>query len=138
MQALSPQLMTGEDRYEIQQQLGKGTSKVVFRALQKDTGELVAIGQIAPTGPDKLTEFDVQALREIKFLSELNHQNIVPLLDVYKSRGSGCINLVFEFMQYGELKQVIENRAKTVLGRQHIKGYMVMILEGMAFLHKNW
>ena len=125
-------MATGEDRYELQQQLGSGTGGVVHRAVQRDTGTVVAIKtpNTAPATGGTGLGIDVPSLREIKFMQELHHRNVVQLLDVFKSRGKAKINLVMEYMEHGELKGVI-NDHRLQVGPGHVKGYLSMILDGM-------
>eukprot|EP01052_Picozoa_sp_SAG31_P063994 SAG31_NODE_22881_length_516_cov_0.769784_1_plen_144_part_01 len=107
--------------------------------MQRDTGTTVAIKtpNSAPTAGATALGVDVQSLREIKFMQELSHRNIVQLLDVFKSRDKAKINLVMEYLECGELRGGINDRSQH-LGAAHVKGYIWMILDGIAFLHDNW
>ena len=74
------------------------------------------------------------ALREIKFLRELRHDNVIELLDVFQH--SGKIHLVFPLM-HSDLDNLIKDKQRS-LGQAQIKGCMQMILAGVGFLHENW
>lgn len=74
------------------------------------------------------------ALREIKLLQELQHENIIGLLDVFGQRSN--INLVFDFMDT-DLEVIIKDES-IVLTPAHIKAYMIMTLRGLEYLHMNW
>jgi cyclin-dependent kinase 7 len=86
------------------------------------------------------TGIEVQALREIKYLQELRHDNLIILLDVFKEGKSIC--LVMDVMGchgFVDLKQVIDcGPQRVVLDAAHIKGFMRMMLEGVGFLHRSW
>ena len=73
-------------------------------------------------------------LMKVLLMKELRHRNIVPLLDVFK-RGDS-VELVFPFAP-NDLKKVIDTKS-IPLGKEHIKAYMQMTLEGIAFLHESW
>ena len=61
-------------------QIGKGTYGRVFKATDSVTGELVALKQILVKTENE--GFPVTAVREIKILKQLDHPNVVRLLDV--------------------------------------------------------
>ena len=105
-----------EDRYELQQQLGSGTGGVVFKAVQKDTNLVVAIKR--PHIAKKEQGIDVPSLREIKFMRELSHKNLVQLVDVFMGKDGSTINLVLELMDC-ELKEVIANHAVPPAAHHH-------------------
>lgn len=75
-----------------------------------------------------------QALREIKALQEIeDNQYVVKLKDVFP-HGTGFV-LVFEYM-LSDLSEVIRNSQRP-LTESHVKGYMMMLLKGVAFCHEN-
>jgi serine/threonine protein kinase len=63
------------DKYERQEKLGEGTYGVVYKALNKETGELVAIKKIRLEKEDD--GVPSTAIREISLLKNLKHPNIV-------------------------------------------------------------
>lgn len=134
------------ERYSLTKMVGKGTGGEVYLAsilaLSPGTagyglsaGDKVAIKRVGEDTRNPGTGMRVDALREIKLLQELHHVNVVPLLDVYKR--DKAVELVFPFAPR-DLKQVIDDKERVHLGREHIKAYMQMILEGIGFLHDNW
>ncbi|KAK2077144.1 hypothetical protein QBZ16_004778 [Prototheca wickerhamii] len=85
-------------KYEIQQKLGKGAYGIVWRGIDKRTGEVVALKKIFDAFQNAT---DAQrTFREIMFLQELsNHENIVRLLNVLKAENDQDIYLIFEYME---------------------------------------
>jgi len=79
-------------RYTILEKIGEGTYGTVYKATCKRTGEPVAIKKIKILYEDD--GVPATALREIALLKELNHENVVQLMDVYSSRTN--LHLVFE------------------------------------------
>lgn len=74
------------------------------------------------------------ALREIKLLHELHHENVIGLLDVFGQKSN--VSLVFDFMDT-DLEIIIKD-PNIVLTPAHTKAYMVMTLKGLEYLHLNW
>ncbi|XP_012781103.2 mitogen-activated protein kinase 15 [Ochotona princeps] len=84
-------------RFRIKRRLGKGAYGIVWRAVDRRTGEVVAIKKIFDAFRDKM---DAQrTFREIMLLQEFEgHPNIIRLLDVIRAQNDRDIYLVFESM----------------------------------------
>ena len=74
-------------------------------------------------------------LREIKFLQELSHPNIIKLLDIFYKNNTTF--LVLEYMKT-DLYDLIYDKENIMLTDAHIKCIMQQILEGLAYLHQNF
>lgn len=74
------------------------------------------------------------ALREIKLLHELQHENVIGLLDVFGHKSN--VSLVFDFMDT-DLENIIKD-SKIMLTPANIKAYMIMTLQGLEYLHLNF
>ena len=111
--------------------IGEGAHGVVFKAKHIQSGEVVALKEI----PLRRLEDGIPntALREIKALQEIEHQNIVKLYEVFP-HGTGFV-LVFEYM-LSDLSEVLRNFDRPLTESQ-IKSYMLMILQGISYCHKN-
>ena len=75
--------------YDNLEQVGEGTYGYVYRARDKRTGETVALKRLIIHKEN--SGFSLCAVREIKFLKSLQHNNIVKLKDIATSKG--CENL---------------------------------------------
>nr|KAF6395858.1 mitogen-activated protein kinase 15 [Molossus molossus] len=84
-------------RYLLKRRLGKGAYGIVWKAVDRRTGETVAIKKIFDAFRDKT---DAQrTFREIMLLQEFgDHPNIIRLLDVIRAENDRDIYLVFESM----------------------------------------
>ena len=122
-------------RYEKISFIGEGAFATVYKALDKQTNKEVAIKKIK-LGNTQEAQNGVHwtALREIKLLQELNHENVIALLDVFGKDSS--ISLVFDIM-ITDLEQILYEQ-KLVLNMGHIKAYILMTLRGLEYLHKNF
>ncbi len=74
------------------------------------------------------------ALREIKLLQELQHDNIISLRDVFGYQSS--ISLVMDFMDTD--LEVIVKDTSLVLSPANIKSYVLQTFLGLEYLHHNW
>lgn len=74
------------------------------------------------------------ALREIKLLQELSHENVIGLLDVFGHKSN--VSLVFEFVDT-DLEVIIKD-SKIVLTPGNIKSYILQTLKGLEYLHMSW
>ncbi|ODN93387.1 CMGC/CDK/CDK7 protein kinase [Cryptococcus wingfieldii CBS 7118] len=119
------------DRWDKGIKIGEGTFANVYKGKEKSTGRKIAIKKI------KVGEMrhglDVTALREVKFLQELKHPNIIALLDVFSVKQN--VNLVLEFLDT-DLEAVIRDTA-LIFQNADIKSWMVMSLRGLEYIHRN-
>ncbi|KAG5578275.1 hypothetical protein H5410_058409 [Solanum commersonii] len=82
------------DQYEKIGKIGEGTYGVVYKALVRATKEIVALKKIRLEQEDE--GVPSTAIREISLLKEMQHRNIVRLLDVVHSEKR--LYLVFEYL----------------------------------------
>ncbi|RQM24319.1 hypothetical protein B5M09_001613, partial [Aphanomyces astaci] len=109
--------------------IGEGTYGVVYKAKDLKTGHTVALKRIRLEVEDE--GIPSTALREISILRELEHPNIVRLLNCLQD--SGKLYLVFEFVDR-DLKRHMDKTLGTV-DPMLIKAYMYQLLKGLAFCH---
>lgn len=144
-----------EDVYEKLEQIGEGTYGQVWRGRNKESGEIVAMKKVRM---DQEREgFPITAIREIKILKELNHENIVKLKEIVtsvpkaehssdtdsqsselstdKKEDKGSIYMVFEYMEH-DLTGLMESQNVRFTDSQ-IKCYMKQLLEGLFYCHTN-
>ena len=93
------------ERWERKEQLGTGSFGIVYRGIRKEDGLEVAIKKIKFSNSKDGVSF--AAIREIKFMREIDHPHILKMLDVYQHKGS--MHLVLEYMQT-DLEEQIRNK----------------------------
>ncbi|GAA5997079.1 hypothetical protein JCM5350_000814 [Sporobolomyces pararoseus] len=121
-----------QQKYSKDKKVGEGTYAVVYLGRELTTGTKIAIKKI------KVGQFkdglDMSAIREVKFLRELNHPNVIKLVDVFSNKSN--LNLVLEFLDT-DLEAVIKDKS-LVFQAGDIKSWMYMTLKGLEFCHRNW
>ncbi|XP_064220885.1 mitogen-activated protein kinase 15-like [Aotus nancymaae] len=120
-------------RYLLKRRLGKGAYGIVWKAVDRRTGEVVAIKKIFDAFRDKT---DAQrTFREITLLQEFGeHPNIISLLDVIRAENDRDIYLVFECMDT-DLNAVI--RKDGLLQDVHVRSIFSQLLRATRFLHSG-
>lgn len=122
-------------RYEKISFLGEGQFATVYKAKDITTGMIVAVKKIKVGSRTEAKDgINRTAIREIKFLRDLSHPNVISLLDVFGTKSN--VSLVFDFMDT-DLEVIIKD-PKIVLTPGHIKAYTIMTLQGLEYLHSNW
>ncbi|KAL5513242.1 KIN28 [Sanghuangporus vaninii] len=115
-----------------EKKVGEGTYAVVYMGREAGTGRQVAIKKI------KVGQFkdglDMSAIREVKYLRELQHPNVIALFDVFSSKTN--LNLVLEFLD-ADLELIIKDRSIVFLPAD-IKSWLAMTFRGLEFCHRNW
>ncbi|XP_038402486.1 cyclin-dependent kinase 3 isoform X1 [Canis lupus familiaris] len=120
------------DVFQKVEKIGEGTYGVVYKAKNKETGQLVALKKIRL---DLETEgVPSTAIREISLLKELKHPNIVRLLDVVHSEKK--LYLVFEFLSQ-DLKKYMDSAPASELPLHLVKSYLFQLLQGVSFCHSH-
>uniref|UniRef100_H2YYZ9 Mitogen-activated protein kinase 15 n=1 Tax=Ciona savignyi TaxID=51511 RepID=H2YYZ9_CIOSA len=121
------------EKYEIKRRLGKGAYGIVWKALDRRTGETVALKKIFDAFRNCT---DAQrTFREIMFLQEFgDHPNVIKLLNVMKADNDRDIYLVFEFMDT-DLHAVIKKG--NILKDIHKRYIMYQLLKATMYMHSG-
>jgi CTD kinase subunit alpha len=109
--------------------IGAGTYGKVFKAIHIYTQDKVALKRIRMEG--EKDGFPVTAVREIKLLQHLRHENIVSLLEVMVEKNE-CF-MVFEYLSH-DLTGLI-NHPTFTLTEPHKKDLAKQMFEGLQYLH---
>ncbi|PWN41069.1 Pkinase-domain-containing protein [Ceraceosorus guamensis] len=127
--------MEAKQRYTKLSKVGEGTYASVFLARDTITGERLAIKKIKIVNSSD--GLDMTALREVQFLRELHHPNVIRLVDVFSS-GSATItpslNLVLEFLET-DLECIVKHQG-IVFRPADIKSWMGMMCRGLDYCHR--
>jgi len=118
------------ERYEKLQKIGEGTYGVVYKAKDKQDGRFLALKKIRLEHEDE--GVPSTAIREISILKELQHPNIVNLLDVVNLPNK--LYLVFEYLDQ-DLKKYMDSI--TIFEPILVKSYIKQLLEGLLYCHRR-
>jgi len=121
--------------------LGGGSFADVYKALEKSTGELVAI-KVLKRKYKKLD--DCNELMECRSLQKLHNdstkdkpgeENIIKLKNIIFVKKTGTLNLIFEYMET-DLLELMKSCEPQKLKEDQIRDIMHQTLLGLAFMHK--
>jgi cyclin-dependent kinase 7 len=117
--------------------LGEGTYAVVYKGhLRDNPSKFVAIKKIKVIA-DYKDGLTMDAIREVKYLQELSHPNIIALLSVFSTKDQN-LNLVLEFLPLGDLEMLIKDSTNVHYTLADIKAWMGMLTRGVWFCHENF
>ncbi|KZV59483.1 kinase-like protein [Peniophora sp. CONT] len=128
-------LATGEDRrpsnFRLGNRIGRGQFGTVYRALNLNTGQTVAVKRISLEG---LEEDDIgQLMNEVNFVKSMRHPNIIKYEGMV--RDDNTLSIVLEYAENGSLGQILKAFGK--LNEVLVASYVVKILEGLDYLHRS-
>ncbi|KAH1074852.1 hypothetical protein J1N35_027180 [Gossypium stocksii] len=117
------------ERYKLLREVGDGTFGCVWRAINKLSGEVVAIKKMKKK---YYSWEECVNLREVKSLRRMNHPNIVKLKEVI--RENNVLYFVFEYMECN-LYQLMKDREKHFL-EVEIRNWCFQVFQGLAYMHQ--
>ncbi|KAI8987018.1 kinase-like domain-containing protein, partial [Pilobolus umbonatus] len=121
-----------ERKYQQDTKVGEGTYAVVYKGTSLTSGRTVAIKKI------KMGQFkdglDLTAIREVKYLQEIRHPNVIELIDVFSHKTN--LNLVLEYLD-SDLEQIIKDKSLLFMPAD-IKSWMLMMLRGLDHCHRKF
>ncbi|XP_036137929.1 cyclin-dependent kinase-like 3 isoform X2 [Molossus molossus] len=118
------------EMYEVLGKVGEGSYGTVMKCKHKDTGQIVAI-KIFYEKPEK--SVNKIAAREIKFLKQFRHENLVNLIEVFRQKKK--IHLVFEFIDHTVLDEL--QHYCHGLESKRLRKYLFQIIRAIEYLHNN-
>ncbi|XP_030891450.1 cyclin-dependent kinase-like 2 [Leptonychotes weddellii] len=119
------------EKYENLGLVGEGSYGMVMKCRNKDSGRIVAIKKFLESDDDKMVK--KIAMREIKLLKQLRHENLVNLLEVCKKKKRWY--LVFEFVDHTILDDL--ELFPNGLDYQLVQKYLFQIINGIGFCHSH-
>ncbi|KAJ1914287.1 Protein kinase of the Mitotic Exit Network [Tieghemiomyces parasiticus] len=118
-------------QYQLGNCIGKGQFGAVYRSLNLDTGQMVAIKRI--TLDHQMAEHTDDIMREVELLRSLQHPRVVRYEGFIKTPQH--LNIVMEYVENGSLYHTL--RAFGAFPEKLVLAYMVKIIEGLVYLHEN-
>ena len=127
-------------KYEKLAKIGQGTFGEVFKARHREKKDrIVALKKILMENEKE--GFPITALRELKILQLLKHENVVTLIEICKTKPcevnkyKSTFYLVFDFCEH-DLAGLLSN-VQVKFSLAEIKKVMQQLLNGLYYCHSN-
>ena len=129
------------EAFDIITQIGEGTYGQVYKARDRESGELMALKKVRLENEKE--GFPITAIREIKILRQLCHPNIVNLCEIITDKADaasfrqdkGAFYLVFDYMDH-DLFGLLES-GMVHFNEEHAASFMKQLLEGLHYCHEK-
>ncbi|NXP74370.1 CDKL2 protein, partial [Ramphastos sulfuratus] len=119
------------EKYQVLGLVGEGSYGMVTKCRNKENGQIVAVKKFLESEDDAVVR--KIAVREIKLLKQLRHENLVNLVEVYKKKKRWY--LVFEFVDHTLLDDL--EAFPNGLDYSRVQKYLFQIMRGIAFCHSH-
>jgi len=120
-----------DKRYVINKSMGHGAYGIVVSATDKVSGKNVAIKKISKIFKSLIES--KRTIREIKLLKELDHENVLRIVDMMLDRKSiEDVYVVSELMDT-DLHQIIASGQH--LSPDHVQYFVYQVLRGLLYIH---
>jgi serine/threonine protein kinase len=122
-----------DERYDFVDTVGSGAYGVVISAMDKKTGEMVAIKKI-----EKAFEhptFTKRTLRELKILRLMQHDNIINIQTIQLPRSREEMDEIYVVSELMETDLSTVIRSPQPLEDEHCQFFVYQILRGLKYLH---
>jgi eukaryotic-like serine/threonine-protein kinase len=121
-------------RYEVIEELGRGSMGVIYKAFDPLLDRLVALKTVAlELSREEAEAFERRFYREAKSAGRLNHPNIVTVHDAGKTDSVAYIAM--EFLQGRSLRDILDSGV--VLPIDKIVDIAAQVADGLAFAHES-
>ncbi|CAI2171283.1 20031_t:CDS:2 [Funneliformis geosporum] len=117
------------DQYQLGDCIGKGAFGSVYRALNWETGEAVAVKRVKLSNIPK-SELNF-IMTEIDLLKNLDHQNIVQYKGYAKTKE--FLYIILEYCENGSLHNICKKFGK--FPENLVAVYISQVLDGLLYLH---
>ncbi|CAI7871888.1 unnamed protein product [Closterium sp. NIES-53] len=125
----APRTRILNEKYE----LGKGANGRVFKALDLQNGDFVAVKEVSLENIDQ--DDLASVMQEIDLLKTFNHKNIVKYLGSIKTKTH--LFILLEFVENGSLAGIIKPNRFGPFPECLVAVYTAQVLEGLMYLHEQ-
>ncbi|RMG83021.1 MAG: serine/threonine protein kinase, partial [Chloroflexi bacterium] len=102
-------------RYRIEEEIGQGGMGSVYRAVDTQTEQFVAVKQLKPELTQNFPDVVERFIREGEALRRLNHPNIVKILDSVEQENTHW--LIMEYVGGGSLRDLMDETPQLAVDR---------------------
>ncbi|XP_074339375.1 MAP3K epsilon protein kinase 1-like isoform X3 [Apium graveolens] len=115
-----------DNRYMLGDEIGRGAHGIVYKGLNLENGEFVAIKQVSL---ENIKDED------LKNIMNLNHKNIVKYLG--SSKTTSHLHIFLEYVENGSLANIIKPANFDPFPESLVAVYITQVLEGLVYLHEQ-
>ncbi|CAH1110096.1 unnamed protein product [Psylliodes chrysocephalus] len=119
------------DKYEQLAIVGEGSYGLVMKCRHRETDQIVAIKKFLETEEDATIR--KMALREIRMLKRLKHENLVAMIEVFRHKKR--FYLVFEYLEGTVLDEL--DKMPGGLGEERCRERIFQVTRGIGYCHSN-
>ncbi|KAK8706548.1 hypothetical protein V6N13_050109 [Hibiscus sabdariffa] len=128
-----PKSKTLDNKYMLGDEIGKGAYGRVYKGLDLENGDFVAIKQVSL---ENIGQEDLNIImQEIDLLKILNHKNIVKYLGSSKTKSH--LHIILEYVENGSLANIIKPNKFGPFPESLVAVYISQVLEGLVYLHEQ-
>ena len=120
-------------RYQLLEPIGQGAYGLVCAAVDKVTGEAVAIKKIEKALEHTL--FAKRTLRELKILRHLQHENILRIKEVYISDKKPMFDDIYVVSERMETDLASVLKTNQPISSEHVALFTYQVLRGLKYMH---
>uniref|UniRef100_A0A175YQP2 non-specific serine/threonine protein kinase n=2 Tax=Daucus carota subsp. sativus TaxID=79200 RepID=A0A175YQP2_DAUCS len=127
-----PKVVIG-DKYMLGDEIGRGAHGRVYKALNLENGQFVAVKQVSL---ENIKDEELKnIMNEIDLLKNLDHKNIVQYLG--SSKTESHLHIILEYVENGSLANIIKSNNFGPLSESLVAVYIAQVLEGLVYLHEQ-
>lgn len=119
------------EKYEQMTVVGEGSYGIVMKCRHRDTDQIVAVKKFLETEEDATVRR--MALREIRMLKKLKHENLVTMIEVFRHRKR--FYLVFEYLEGTVLDEL--EKMPGGLGDDRCRERIYQVTRAINYCHSN-
>lgn len=124
---------TLNDKYMLGDEIGKRAYGRVYKGLDLENGDFVAIKQVSL---ENIPQEDLNIImQEIDLLKNLNHKNIVKYRGSFKTKTH--LYIILEYVENGSLASIIKPNKFGAFPESLVAVYIAQVLEGLVYLHEQ-
>ncbi|XP_042491154.1 MAP3K epsilon protein kinase 1-like isoform X2 [Macadamia integrifolia] len=117
---------TLDNKYMLGDEIGKGAYGRVYKGLDLENGDFVAIKQVS---------LENIAQEGLNIIMILNHKNIVKYLGSSKTKTH--LHIILEYVENGSLANIIKPNKFGPFPESLVAVYIAQVLEGLVYLHEQ-